>query len=256
MAAIMGAREFETNTVDDLPNEALRLGPDHYPTGHRDSCGFMREAILATGLAIDSEQHVVDGIRTMGVAAGGNYGDITIPGANVFSMFCVSSPEIGQDYLIGYRNSVAQALAAQACLGKHFPVCTNVSLFGEDIIFRRKNTKNADLQTLMMREVSDRVVPMLRTVQEQLDRLAQFPMEIAHQKADAFDMFSRKVIPAKFMADFDGLIQDCSEAPEIHENEFNALGQMHRATRVIRELPVRRQAAVSQAISRHCGFGC
>jgi hypothetical protein len=252
--SIMGQREYETTNIADLPNEALRLGPDHYPTGHRDSVGYVEDAILATGLEIVGQQHVVDGLRTM-TPHGGNYGKVTIPGANVFSLFNVRSEKLGEDYLIGYRNSVAQAFAAQACIGKHFPVCTNVSLFGDDIIFRRKNTRHANLDTLIMAEMTDKVVPLLETVQEQLDRLSGASLTQEQARAMAFTAFAEKVVPAKLIGDVEGLILDPSDAPEIWENEGNALGLMHTFTRVTRDLGLRQQAEASQRISRFFGFG-
>jgi hypothetical protein len=256
MSKICGAREFETTFPWELPNDEVSLGNDHYPVGHRTSALGMQAAILDTGLEIISQQHVVDGARGADGRTG-NYGDIVISGANLFSLFTVRHPAFGGDgeALIGYRNSVAQRFAASACIGVSFPVCTNVSLFGHDIIFNRKNTRYANLPELMKREVGDKVLPMLATVQEQLDRLARRTIDSTEKRAIAWDAFACKVLPANKLGAVNDLLNDCSEAPEVKANNGNMLGLMHTFTRVVRDMPIRPQAEKSQAISRYFGFG-
>ncbi len=253
MSKICGAREFETTNPMDLPNAEVSLGPDHYPVGHRTSAMGMINAIEATGLSILSQQHVVDGARGAD-GRSGNYGAITVSEANLFSLYKVAHPAFGGngEALIGYRNSVAQRFAASACIGVSFPVCTNVSLFGEDIIFNRKNTRHANLPALMREQVSTKVIPMLETVQDQLDRLANTDV---HKQACAWGAFAAKVLPANKLQAVDAILADPSECPEVWENDGNALGVMHTFTRVIRDMPIRQQAEKSQAISRYFGFG-
>ncbi len=263
--SITGDKEFSTTNPMDLPNAAIVLGPRHSPTGHRDSVTAMADAIEFSGLKILDQLHTVDGVRTMsGAPSRGNYGEVTIPGANVFSLFKVSHPTInidGSDLVIGYRNSVAQAMAAQACIGRNVTVCTNLELFGSDVIFRRKNTTFANLRETMRTEVADRVMPMLATIEEQVAKLRGITLNRVQREATAFRMFEKGALAPKFLkpmaaimnADFE-VKRD--EYPEVLADWDNALGLMSVATRVIQaEKSMRRQAEMSQSVSRFFKFG-
>lgn len=261
--SIMGANEMQTTDPRELPNAAIVLGPRHNPTGHRDSVTAMADAIERSGLTILDQLHTVDGVRNM-TRSGGNYGDVTIPGANVFSLFKVSHPTLvipGSDLMIGYRNSVAQAMAAQACIGRNVTICTNLELFGTDVIFRRKNTTFADLAQTMRAEVCDRVFPMLATVQEQVEKLRAVKLTRVQREATAFRMFEAKALAPKYLAPMANIMSACPEVleteyPEVLADFDNALGVMSTATRVIQaEKSMRRQAELSQSVSRFFKFG-
>ncbi len=254
--SICGAKEYETSDPRTLPTEAVVLGPRHNPIAHRDFAVGMIEAIEATGLEILEQTHVVDGIRNMD--QGGNYGAVTVPGANIFSLFKIRHPTVtipGGDLMIGARNSVAQALAAQACIGVSFPVCTNLSLFGHDLLFKRKNTTFAVMAEIMRETVAERVYPMLETVQGQIERLQSFKLTRVQREATVYRMVAKKALPAKMLAPMDAIFQSSTDFPEVGENFDNALGVMHAATRCIQTEKTRRQAELSQSISRFFAFG-
>ena len=254
---IMGAREFETTNPMLLPATAESLGPDHAPTPHKQSALAMIQAIEDNGLQLDSQIHVVDGVRTIG-NRGGNYGDVTIPEAHLFSLYRVSYDGLS-DLLIGYRNSVAQTMARRACVGKSFPICSNVSLFGDDIVFSKKNTiGQTNIRQIAYEGVRDKVLPAFRTIEEQLDNLRGSTLGNNRRRAMTLSAFEQKVLPAALIPEMRDLWANetmSDDAPEVYEDRFNQLGLMQSMTRVTRDLPTRRQALASQKISRFFGFG-
>jgi hypothetical protein len=217
----------------------------------------MIEAIEANGLVLQDQLHVVDGVRTM-QSYGGNYGEITVPEAHLFSLYRVTY-DGRPDLLIGYRNSVAQTFARRACVGKHFPICSNVSLFGEDIVFNKKNTiGQTNIHEIAFEGVRDKVLPSFRTIEEQLDALKSQTLGNVRRRAMTLGAFEQKVIPAKLIQPMRDLWADedmAVNAPEVYEDRFNALGLMQSMTRLTRDLPLRRQAEASQKISRFFNFG-
>jgi len=256
MTRISGAREFETSDPLALPEAATVLGPNHNPMSHRESAIVMNMAIDQAGLTILEQTHVVDGLRTM-TREGGNYGEITVPQANLFSLYKIYAPELTGTKLIGYRNSVAQAFGRSACIGEYFSICTNVSLFGNDILFNRKNTTNANAGQ-MIDWVVDRVAPMLQSVEEQIQRLRDLQLTNVQREAAMFRMFERKVLPNKYIQPLGEVArsEDGEAYPEVVEAGGSALALMHASTRVIQaETSLRRQAELSQNIGSYFRFG-
>jgi hypothetical protein len=230
----------------------------------------MEAAILASGLDITSRTFVVDGVRNMRPeywkcqAAGGNYGEVTIPNAHLFALWQVKHPTITLpqgDLMIGYRNSVAQTMARRACVGVSFPICTNVSLFGDDIVFSKKNTcGQRDFDLIALRGVQDKVLPMFETIQDQLDRLQSKTWGGAERRSATLALFEQGVLPTRYITPLRDLWEDARlgghKYPEVEENWGNELGLMHSCTRVIQaEKGIRRQAKASQAVSRFFQFG-
>ena len=256
MSRITGAREFETSDPLALPTEAVVLGPNHNPMSHRESAVVMNMAIDQAGLQIIEQSHVVDGLRTMN-REGGNYGKITVPQANLFSLYKIYAPELTGTKLIGYRNSVAQAFGRSACIGEYFSICTNVSLFGSDILFSRKNTTNATAQQ-MIDWVCQKVTPMLQSVEEQLEILREYKLTKVQTEAAMFRMFERGVLPHKYIQPLAAVArtEDGDAYPEVVEHAGTAMGLMHASTRVIQaETSLRRQAELSQNIGTYFRFG-
>ena len=262
---IIGAREFETTDPSILPDMAESLGPNHAPTPHRTSAYAMLEAIDSAGLTLKSQIHVVDGLRTMRREGGGNYGEITVPNAHLFSLYTVWYGEM-DDLLIGYRNSVAQSMARRCCVGKSFPICSNVSLFGEDIVFNAKNTVGqTDIFRIAREGVQEKVLPLFRTIEEQLEALRNRTMVGDTRTAEQHKLFLDGTLPVRYLTALDDVLTAAKENrtddngvliyPEVTENIFNALGVMHAATRVIQDKGIRQQATLSQKISKHFGFG-
>lgn len=252
---IIGAREFETKDPLLLPDRAESLGPDHAPTPHRASALAMLSAIEDNGLSLIDQTHVVDGVRSFD--RDGNHGQVTIPGAHLFSLYRVSY-QGRPDLLIGYRNSIAQTMARRACVGKYFPICTNVSLFGDDIVFSRKNTTGqTDIDRIAFEGVRDKVVPAFQTIEERLNALRRRTLSEWARRSMTLGMFEDKVLPAKLIPAMRDLWADLSPetAPEVFENRDNALGLMHSATRITNDLGTRLRANASQRISRFFGFG-
>ncbi len=254
---VMGPREYETKNPLDLPATAESLGLHHAPTPHRVSAVAMLDALEFSGLHILDQTHVVDGVRTM--RPEGNYGEIVIHQAHLFSLYKVAHPTIelpDGDLLVGYRNSIAQTMARRACVGVSFPICTNVSLFGDDLVFSKKNTtRQTNIFQIALDGVRNKVLPQFETIEGQLDKLRSRTLWPDRRRSETLRLFEDKVLPAKLVTDMRDMWADLEASPEVFEDRHNALGLMQACTRLIRDLPTRRQAEASQKISRWFGFG-
>ena len=154
----------------------------------------------------------------------------------------------GTDLLLGIRTSVDESIALQGVAGARVFVCDNMAFSGQEFLFKRKSTTNANMVEVIY-EGMERFEGACLTMEQTFKRFQEHELDTDAASRLFADMVCDEVVPDKYItrgvrAYFDWEPEQTDVAPRTVWGLYNAM------TRGLREVAVNAKLQHTQAVTR------